>query len=60
MGDCNAPATCMRIMHTIFYDAIRRWMHVYLNDILVVSPTYATYHGTIPTAGTERFPIGLL
>ncbi len=37
MGDCNAPATCMRIMHTIFHDAIGRWMHVYLDDILIIS-----------------------
>jgi hypothetical protein len=45
MGDCNAPETCRCIMHTIFHNAIGQWMHVYLDDILVVSPTYATHRG---------------
>ena len=36
-GDCNAPATFQRLMTAIFRDFIRRFVHVYLDDIFVFS-----------------------
>jgi len=36
-GDCNAPATFQRLMTVIFRDFIRRFVHVYLDDIFVFS-----------------------
>jgi hypothetical protein len=38
-GDCNAPATCMRIMNEIFKDALGKFVWVYMDDILVFSDT---------------------
>lgn len=39
MGLCNAPATFMRIMNTIFADVIEKYVVVYLDDIMVFSKT---------------------
>src|SRR6267154_2771057 len=36
-GDCNAPATFQRLMTIIFRDFIRRFVHIYLDDIFVYS-----------------------
>ena len=36
-GDCNAPATFQRLMTVIFQDYIRRFVHLYLDDIFVHS-----------------------
>ena len=37
MGDCNAPSTFQRLMTTIFRDFLRRFMHVYLDNIFIYS-----------------------
>ena len=33
MGDCNAPSTFQWLMTAIFRDFLRRFVHVYLDDI---------------------------
>ena len=33
MGDCNAPSTFQQLMTAIFWDFLRRFVHVYLDDI---------------------------
>jgi len=38
-GDCNAPATFQRLMTSIFRDAIRKFLHVYLDYIFIYSQT---------------------
>ena len=38
-GDCNAPATMMRIMHTILSPYLGKFVWVYLDDILIFSNT---------------------
>ena len=35
IGDCNAPATYQALMNHLFGNYIRRWMDVYLDDIIV-------------------------
>ena len=37
MGDCNASSTFQRLMTTIFQDFLRRFVHVYLDDIFIYS-----------------------
>ena len=37
MGDCNAPSTFQRLMTTIFQDFLRRFVHIYLDDIFIYS-----------------------
>src|SRR6266481_635157 len=32
-GDCNAPSTFQRLMTSVFWDFISRFVHVYLDDI---------------------------
>ena len=39
-GDCNAPATMMRIMNTILSPYLGKFVWVYLYDILIFSNTY--------------------
>src|SRR6202040_270774 len=36
-GDCNAPATFQRLMTVIFREYIRRFVHIYLDNIFVFS-----------------------
>ena len=36
-GDCNAPATFQRLMTTVFWDYIGRFVHIYLDDIFIYS-----------------------
>jgi len=38
-GDCNGPATFQRLVTVIFRDAIRLYVHIYLDDIFVFSLT---------------------
>ena len=40
MGDCNAPATFMKLMTHVLRDGLGRWCFVYLDDILIFSDTY--------------------
>jgi Reverse transcriptase (RNA-dependent DNA polymerase)/RNase H-like domain found in reverse transcriptase len=42
-GDCNAPATFQRLMTTIFREYIRRFVHVYLDDIFIFSNSIAEH-----------------
>ena len=37
MGDCNAPSTFQQLMTAIFQDSLRRFVHVYLEDIFIYS-----------------------
>src|SRR6266481_482121 len=36
-GDCNVPSTFQRLMTSVFYDLIARFIHVYLDDIFIFS-----------------------
>ena len=38
-GDCNAPATMMRIMNMIFSDYLGDFIWIYLDDIVIFSNT---------------------
>jgi hypothetical protein len=42
-GDCNAPATFQRLMTMIFREYIRRFVHVYLDDIFIFSNSIAEH-----------------
>ena len=48
-GLCNAPATFMRLMNDIFRDELDRCVLVYLDDILVFSPTVEQHLRDIKT-----------
>ena len=37
MGDCNAPSTFQWLITAIFQDFLRRFVHVYLDDIFIYS-----------------------
>ena len=37
MGDCNAPSTFQQLMTATFQDYIRRFIHIYLDDIFIFS-----------------------
>ena len=37
MGDCNAPSTFQQLMAAIFWEFLRRFVHVYLDDIFTYS-----------------------
>ena len=37
MGDCNAPSTFWQLMTTIFQEFLRRFVHVYLDNIFIYS-----------------------
>ena len=37
MGDCNAPSTFQWLMTAIFQDFLRRFIHIYLDDIFIYS-----------------------
>ena len=38
-GDCNAPSTFQRLMTSVFCNFIVRFVHVYLDNIFIYSPT---------------------
>src|SRR5258705_4176979 len=38
-GDCNAPATMMKVMHDIFQDMLGLTLFIYLDDILIFRMT---------------------
>jgi len=42
-GYCNAPATFQRLMTVIFRDFIRRFVHIYLDNIFVYSNSIEEY-----------------
>ena len=37
MGDCNSPSTFQQLMTATFQDYIRKFIHVYLDDIFISS-----------------------
>ena len=37
MGDCNASSTFQRLMTATFQDYIRKFIHIYLDDIFIFS-----------------------
>ena len=37
MGDCNAPSTFQRLMTAIFQNFLRRFIHIYPDDIFIDS-----------------------
>ena len=37
MGDCNAPSTFQQLMTAVFWEFLRRFVHVYLDDIFIYS-----------------------
>ena len=37
MGDCNAPSTFQQLMTAIFQDVLRRFVHIYLDNIFIYS-----------------------
>ena len=37
MGDCNAPSTFQQLMTAVFQEFLRRFVHVYLDDIFIYS-----------------------
>ena len=43
-GLTNAPATFQTAMNTLFYDWLDDFVTVYLNDILIYSPTLETHY----------------
>src|SRR5258705_1271714 len=46
-GDCNAPATMMKLMHSIFQDMLGIKVFIYLDDILIFSKTLEDHIETI-------------
>ena len=46
-GDCNAPATFMKLMNYIFHDIIGKNIYVYLDDILIFDKTLEEHRKTI-------------
>jgi hypothetical protein len=48
-GLCNAPATFMRLMHDIFRDELDRCVLIYLDDILIFSPSIEQHLRDIQT-----------
>ena len=47
-GDCNAPATIMRIINTILSPYLGKFVWVYLDDILIFSNTYNDWLNHLP------------
>ena len=43
-GLSNAPATFQSAMHTLFHDLLDKFVIVYLDDILIYSPTIQLHH----------------
>lgn len=43
MGLCKAPATFQTLMNCIFHDCIDVFMVVYMDDLLIFSPTRETH-----------------
>ena len=39
MGTCNSPSTYMSLMHQIFHPFLDKFVIIYVDDILVYSPT---------------------
>ena len=39
-GLCNAPATCQRTMTTVFDDVLKKFVMVYLDDVIVYSRSF--------------------
>ena len=43
MGDCNAPSTFQQLMTAIFQEFLRRFVHVYLDNIFIYSQSIKEY-----------------
>ena len=52
-GDCNAPATFMKLMNFIFADILGRSVYVYLDDILIFNKTKEDHIATIKEVCTR-------
>ena len=52
-GDCNAPATFMKLMNHIFSDMLGRSVYVYLDDILIFNDTKEEHIATIKEVYTR-------
>ena len=61
MGDCNAPSTFQRLMTATFRDYIRKFIHVYLDNIFIFSNSIEEHraYNTCSTAtqGSTFLPI---
>ena len=57
MGDCNAPSTFQRLMTAIFRDLLRRFVHIYLANILLSEHlrAYRAHNESAPT--TQRVAV---
>jgi hypothetical protein len=45
MGDMNSPSTCQHLMVHIFCDHVRRFTHVYMDNIFIFSKSIEEYKG---------------
>ena len=52
-GDCNAPATLMKLMNWIFAEQIGRDVYVYLHDNLIFSKTKKEHIASLKTVGNK-------
>ena len=52
-GDCNAPATFMKLMNWVFADMLGRNVYVYLDDILIFDDTKEGHIATIKEVCTR-------
>ena len=58
MGDCNAPSTFQRLMMAIFQEFLGRFVHIYLDDINILSEhprAYRAHNESAPM--TQRVAI---
>ena len=59
-GDCNAPATFMKLMNWIFAEQIGRDVYVYLDDILIFSKTKEEHISSLKQFATSCDTISYL
>ena len=46
-GDCNAPATMVRVMHAILKDMVYKDLVIYIDDIIIAPRTYEEHLATV-------------